>query len=180
MNTDVLPGLQLSGLVLHGKGNVEATVEDTKAAGCIPDYRVNLGMLSFEHPSVTVTGQVFTSEGNAKGKWFVEPDTGDALQTRGYSAFANVKIPGTDGRLNLLGRFDHFDADSDDVISDKTAYDLIIGGIAYDLHQGNMIMLVFESTDYEENFAGKGKVPGDEVVNLGDERKIQLVFQIKM
>jgi hypothetical protein len=176
---DILPGLQLSGLVLHGKGNVEATVEATKAAGSIPDYKVNLGMLSFEHPSVTLTGQVFTTEGNAKGQW-VDSATGEALKTQGYSAFANVKIPGADGRLSLLGRFDHFDADSDDVIAEQTAYDLIIGGIAYDMHKGNLLMLVFESTDYEEHFVGKGKVPSDEAVNLGDEQKIQLVYQIKM
>jgi len=178
---DILPGLQLSGLVLHGKGNVEATVEDeaAKAAGCSPGYKVNLGMLSYEHPSVVVTGQIFTTEGNAKGKW-IDPTTDNALKTQGYSAFANVKIPGTDGRLNVLGRFDHFDADSEDVIADKTAYDMFIGGVAYDLHRDNLLMLVFETTDYEEYYVGKKKVPSADAVNLGNEQRIQLVYQIKM
>jgi len=176
---DVLPGLQLSGLILHGKGNTGPVVEEEKAFGEIPDYKVTLGMLSYEHPSVTVTGQIYSTEGNAKASWF-DPVTGNALKTQGWSAFANVKVPGTDGRLNVLGRMDHFDADSDDVIAEFTAYDMIIGGLAYDLHKGNLLMLVFESTEYEANFVGKKKVPSDTAVKLGDEQKIQLVYQIKM
>jgi len=57
---DSIPGLQLSYFGIHGEGNKEA------ANGDYPDYNVNLGMLSYEHPWATVTAQYFQTEGNAK------------------------------------------------------------------------------------------------------------------
>ncbi|MEW5995380.1 MAG: hypothetical protein AB1744_13440, partial [Candidatus Zixiibacteriota bacterium] len=100
------------------------------------------------------------------------------LKTLGYSAFGNLRMPGTDNRLSLFGRFDYFDIDADDVIADKTAYTMVIAGASYALHKGNLVMLVFESTDYERNSAGKGKVPSVNK-NLGSEQKVQAVYQIK-
>ena len=132
---DVVPGLQLSYLGIYGKGNVAPQ-------SSIPDYIVNLGMLSYEHPQVVATAQVFATEGNAKGKW-VTP-TGEALKTFGGSAFANVKIPGTENRLNAFGRVDYFDADADDVYSDETAYTMVLGGLSFSLQKNNLVMLVFE------------------------------------
>jgi hypothetical protein len=168
---DIVPGLQLSYLGLFGKGNVAPQ-------SAIPDYLVNLGMVSYEHPQVVATAQVFTAEGNAKGKW-VTPE-GEALKTLGYSAFGNVKIPGTENRLNAFGRFDHFDADADDVYSDQTAYTMVIGGVAFSVHKSNLVMLVFESTDYDVDFgANKGGLP-EIGSNLGNDRKVQVVYQIKI
>jgi hypothetical protein len=171
---DALPGLQFSYLGVFGKGN---TVE-------APDYIVNLGMLTYEYPGLTFTAQAFTTEGNAKGSWVI---AGKAVQTLGYSTFANVQIPGTEGRWSLFGRYDHFDADKDDIIADKTAYDMVLGGVSYDIYQGNLIMLVFETTDYQANSQGKGQLPtavfdedGDPLGHLGQDQKIQLVYQINL
>jgi len=163
---DILPGLQLSYFGLFGKGNTDSA----------PDYIVNLGMLSFEHPMITLTAQFMETQGNAKGSWV--DSTGAALNTRGYSAFGNVKILGTDRRLSLFGRYDFFDIDVDDLTADKTAYSMIISGAAYEFYEGNLILLTIENTDHETDAAGKGMVPVPGK-NLGKDRKVQVVYQIK-
>jgi hypothetical protein len=174
---DALPGLQLSYLGIIAKGNQEPVAEAVKADDGIPDYNVHLGMLSFEHPVLTLTAQFFTTDGNAKGAWV--DGEGGALKTQGWSGFANVKLDGAGGRWNLFGRYDHFDADSDDVIAAESAYDMVLGGFAYDLYKGNMLLVAYESTTYDADSGGKGEIPsiGE---NLGDESRIQIVYQIKL
>jgi hypothetical protein len=168
---DIIPGLQFSYLGIFGKGNVAPQ-------SSIPDYQVNLGMVSYEHPQVVATAQVFMTEGNAKGTW-VTPE-GDALKTLGYSAFGNVKLPGMENRLSAFGRVDYFDSDADDVYSDQTTYTMVIGGVAFSVHKGNLVMLVFETTDYGADFGvGKGRLP---VIGAGagNDQKVQVVYQIKI
>lgn len=168
---DVAPGLQVSYFGILGKGNLPDTLE-------IPDYFVNLGMLSYEHPMFILTAQYLITEGNAKGEWI--DSTGKALKTQGYSVFANVKIPNTDNKFSVFGRYDLFDTDSDNMLaSDKTAYNMLIGGVSYDLYNGNLVMLTFETTDYEDNVGGMGKVPSVGK-NFGKDQKIQVVYQIKI
>nr|MBN2278135.1 hypothetical protein [candidate division Zixibacteria bacterium] len=161
---EVLPGLQLSYFGVFGKGN---TLE-------APDYIVNMGMISLEHPMVILTGQFMMTEGNAKGTWIDE--SGKALKTQGFSAFGQFRIP--DSRLAVFGRVDYFDTDADNVIvSDKSAYTTFIGGLSYSLYKSNMILVTFETTDYDENVAGKGKIPAAGTM-LGKDQKVQMVYQI--
>jgi len=168
---DVAPGLQVSYFGILGKGNLPDTLE-------IPDYFVHLGMLSYEHPMFILTAQYLMTEGNAKGEWI--DSTGKALKTQGYSVFANVKIPSTDNKFSVFGRYDHFDTDSDNKLaSDKTAYNMLIGGVSYDLYNGNLVMLTFETTDYGDNVGGMGKVPSVGK-NFGKDQKIQVVYQISI
>ncbi len=164
---DQAAGLQFSYLGIFGEGNTSDG----------PDYMVNLGMVSFERPDVVATAQFFVTEGNAKGSW-VDTGSSEVLKTQGYSAFGNVKIPGTERRLSVFGRYDHFDADVDDVIAEKTAYDMSLAGVAYELHPGNHLLLVFESTDFEVDAAGKGALPHTGT-RLGSEQRMQAVYQIK-
>jgi hypothetical protein len=150
---------------------------DNNAAEDWPDYVVNMGYLSYENPWLILTGQYFTTEGNAQGTW-VDPVTGDALQTAGYSFFGNLKLPVLDRKLSLFGRYDHFDQDDDGKIGDDADYDMYMGGLVYDIYHGNLLMLCYETTDYGDD-AGektKGPVPGN---SLGDDYKIQAVLQIK-
>jgi len=168
---DVIPGLQLSYFGICGEGNKEASNGD------YPDYNVNLGMLSYEHPRATITAQYFQTEGHAKGNW-VDPVTGDALETAGYSFFGKVKLPVLDEKLSLFARYDHFDQDDDDKIADDTAYDMFMSGLAWDVYKGNLLMLVYETTDYEDNAGKKTKVPEVDSA-LGDDHRIQAVWQIK-
>jgi hypothetical protein len=168
---EVIPGLQLSYFGICGEGNKEAINGD------YPDYNVNLGMVTYEHPRATITAQYFQTKGNAKGSW-VDPVTGDALDTAGYSFFGKVKLPVLDEKLSLFARYDHFDQDDDDRIADDTAYDMFMSGLAYDVYKGNLLMLVYETTDYEDNAGKKTKVPEADST-LGDDHRIQAVWQIK-
>jgi hypothetical protein len=168
---DVIPGLQLSYFGLCGEGN-----DDSNAARDWPDYVVNLGMVSYQNPWVILTGQYFRTEGNAKGEW-VDAE-GEGLDTEGYSFFGNVKLPVLDRRLSLFGRYDHFDQDDDGEIGDEADYDMYIGGLAYDIYKGNLILLSFETTDYADDAGIKSKVPVRDN-RLGDEQKVQAVLQIK-
>jgi hypothetical protein len=168
---DVIPGLQLSYFGIYGEGN-----DNDNTAADWPDYVVNMGMLSYQNPWVVLTGQYFATQGNAKGTWV--DGTGDALETAGHSFFGNLKLPVFDGKLSLFARYDHFDQDADDKIGDETEYDLYIGGLAYDIYKGNLLLLAYETTDYGDDAGKKGKIP---VVDhrLGDDHKGQAVMQIK-
>ena len=169
---DVIHGLQLSYFGIYGEGN-----DKENAAGDWPDYVVNMGYLSYENPWLILTGQYFTTEGNAKGEW-VDPVTGDAIETTGYSFFGNLKLPVLDRKLSLFGRYDHFDQDDDGKIGDDADYDMYIGGLVYDIYHGNLLMLCYETTDYGDDSGKKGKIPvaGN---SLGDDYKVQAVLQIK-
>jgi polyhydroxyalkanoate synthesis regulator phasin len=167
---DLIPGLQLSYFGIYAEGNAKASNGD------YPDYDVNMGMLSYEHPWGILTGQYFQAEGNAKGKW-VDAD-GDALNTEGYSFFGNLRLPIFDRKFSLFARYDHFDQDDDNKISNDADYDMYVGGLAWDIHKGNMLLLSYEATDYGDDAGTKGNIP---VLDnrLGDERKVQAVWQIK-
>ena len=167
---DVIPGLQLSYFGIYGEGNAKASNGD------YPDYEVNLGMLSYEHPWGILTAQYFQTEGNAKGTW-IDAD-GDALDTEGYSFFGNLRLPVLDRKLSLFARYDHFDQDDDNKIGNDADYDMYVGGLAWDVYKGNMLLLSYETTNYGDDAGKKGKVP---VLDnrLGDDRKVQVVWQIK-
>jgi hypothetical protein len=168
---DVIPGLQLSYFGIYGEGN-----SDDNAAGDWPDYVVNMGYLSYENPWLILTGQYFTTEGNAKGTWV--DASGDALETAGYSFFANLKLPVLDRKLSLFARYDHFDQDDDGKIGDDADYDVYMSGLVYDIYHGNLLMLCYETTDYGDDAGAKtkGPAPGN---SLGNDYKVQAVLQIK-
>ena len=169
---DVVPGLQLSYFGVFGKGNAySASLKD------YPDYMVNLGMVSFEHPKINLTAQYFATKGNAKGTWIDSLKTKDALSTQGFSFFGNVHLPGTEDRLSAFGRLDYFDIDRDHVLADKTAYVMSLGGLAYRLYQENMVLLTYEATEFEKDVANKGKLP-TRGYNAKDDQRVQAVFQL--
>ena len=167
---DLIPGLQLSYFGLYGEGN------DKASNGDYPDYEVNMGMLSYEHPWGILTAQYFRTEGNANGKW-VDVD-GDALDTEGYSFFGNLRLPVFDRKFSLFARYDHFNQDDDNKIGNDADYDMYMGGLAWDIYKGNMLLLSYETTNYGDDAGTKGNIP---VLDnrLGDDRKVQAVWQIK-
>jgi hypothetical protein len=173
---DQIPGLQVSYFGLSGKGNARNPI-----SGEFPDYNVNLGMLSYEHPILILTAQYFATTGNAKGSWVADSsssDPGAALKTDGYSIFGNLRIPSTQNRISVYARYDFFNVDMDKVIADKAGYSMIIGGLSFDLYNGNMLLADYEVTTHQDNAGTKGNLPrmGN---NLGDESRFQLVYQLK-
>lgn len=162
---EIIPGLQLSYFGAFGKGN---TISH-------PDYSVNLGMLSFEHPRVILTGQYFATAGNAKGNWVSL--TGEALKTAGYSVFGDFKVM-PDYGFSVFGRYDHFDIDKDHIIADESAYDIVMAGVSYTLSQNNLLLVDYETTAYGNNATGKGSLPSPGT-DLGADHKFQAVYQIQ-
>ncbi len=170
----LVPGLQFSYFGIAGEGNQEYN-------GSYADYYVNLGMVSYQSPRLILTAQYFQTTGNAKGRWVKLDGAGNIdteLETEGYSFFGNYKLPVLDDRLNVFARYDHFDPDADGDISDDASYDMYLGGLAYDFGHGNMVLATYETTDYDEDNAGKGKVPSAGT-DLGDDYKFQVVYQLK-
>lgn len=168
---DVVPGLQFSYFGLWGKGN-EPNVGQRH-----PDYWVNMSMLSYENEWIILTGQYARARGNNKGSLTV-PETDRALQAAGYSFFFNTRLPICERKLNFLARYDHFDPDTKDWVSPgNDAYDLALGGFAWEFYSHWLAMLVYEHTLYQENNGGLGKVP-DPSKNLDDDWRVQAVLQI--
>ncbi|NOY69919.1 MAG: hypothetical protein GXP53_10625 [Deltaproteobacteria bacterium] len=166
---DAVPGLQFTYFGVFGEGN---TMQGTD----YPDYTVNLGMLSFQNPRIVLTAQYIRTEGNKDGTW-VDANN-DALKTAAYSFFGDLRLPVMDDKLSVILRYDHFDADKNDKIASDTAYDMFFAGLAYQVYKGNRLIAVYESTDYGSDSAGKGKAPVA-ATNLGDDHKVQVVWQIK-
>ncbi len=168
---DIIPGLQFSYFGLDGEGN-----EKSAASGDYPDYRVNIGMLSFQHPALVATAQYIKTKGNMKGTWV--DAAGDPLDTEGYSLFADIRLPVFGERVSIFGRYDNVDIDKDDAIANDTDYTMIIAGVSYEIYKGNMLLCSYETTDYGQDSGGKGNlpVPGND---LGDDEKFQVVWQIK-
>ncbi len=167
---DIVPGLQVHYFGLYGLGN------EVYANGS-PDYRVNLGMLSYQNEWVTFTGQYAQTWGNAKGS-LVVPSTNEALGGEGYSFFFNTKLPVLDRKLNLFARYDHFDPDrKNEVTPGDDGYDLVNGGLAWEFHHHFMWLLAYEQTMYDSNNGGLGKVPSAGK-NLEDDWRVQTVLQM--
>lgn len=168
---DVLPGLQLSYFGLVGQGNTLSSV-----SGDYPDYAVNLGMLSYQNPTVILTAQYFGTKGNSSGS--LVDASGDALNTQGFSVFGNVKLPVLDNKVAVFARYDRFNPDNDKAVADKADCKLYIAGLSYDVYKGNQLVVDYEGVSYEENSGGIGKAP--KVGNhLGDDKKVQAVWQLE-
>lgn len=128
---DIFPGLQLSELFITGKSN------GSGSAGDINDWQTFLGMISYEHRYLTVTGQWLTGYGNKSGSW------ADSIDYRGYSVFAEGKL---NRNWRLIGRYDHFDPNVD---LDNDAYNRLIAGIGYDFGHHNVLLLDYDVVTYE-------------------------------
>lgn len=167
---DIVPGLQIHYFGLYGLGNEEY-------ANGSPDYRVNLGMLSYQNAWVTFTGQYAQTWGNAKGS-LVVPVTNEALRGEGYSFFFNTKLPVLDRKLNLFARYDHFDPDMKNAVTTgDDCYDLVNGGLAWEFYHHFMWLLAYEQIMYDRNNSGLGKVPSAGK-DLDDDWRVQTVLQI--
>ena len=140
---DILPGLQFSYFGITGDGNKSTN----------PDWRTNLGFMSFEHECLTLTGQYYWGKGSQGGS--------DEFDKKGHSVFAEIKPM---DKFAIIGRYDHFDP-NEDVGSDEN--DRYIVGIAYmlDKPHHNMILLDYDTVSYDQP-------------NKASDNRIQLTLQV--
>ncbi|MBE0425026.1 MAG: hypothetical protein IBX72_00040 [Nitrospirae bacterium] len=142
---DIIKGLQFSYFGITGKGN-----KDTN-----PDWRVNLGFVSYEHEYVTLTGQYYRGKGNQKGT--------DEYNKDGYSFFAEIKPNKT---FSIIGRYDFFDP-NDDVKNDEN--ERYIAGVVYHFHKQhkNMVVLDVDHVNYKDS-------------SKKDDKRVQLTLQVAL
>ena len=132
---ELLPGLQVSYHGIFGQGNINK--QDT-----VPDWMVNAGMLSYEHQYFTLTGQFESGKGNNKGTYINSKN--EPVKHQGYSVFAEGKL--TDN-LRIIGRYDHFDPNSD---KDKDEDNRVILGFGYNFGNENILILDFDKRFFED------------------------------
>lgn len=136
---DYVPGLQVSYFGIYGEGNTAPTDEMGP-----PDWRFNLGQVTYEHERVTVTGTYAKAKGNQKGT-FVD-ESGEALCHGGYSVFGELKLP--ELKSSVIGRWDHYDP-NDDIDDDEN--DRVIVGYAYHLPMHSMILVDVEHLSFSDD-----------------------------
>jgi hypothetical protein len=142
-----LPGLQLSYFGIKGKGNADTS----------PDYKVNLGFLSYQFNLGTLTAQYFDGKGNAGGG-AVNPE-GISLDAKGYSFFGEFRFPPSK-RARVIARYDWFDPNKNVSANELKTW---VFGLAWDMGHSNIIL-----ADYQ-----KVKTPGK-----SDVDRYQLTLQV--
>lgn len=164
----IFPNLQLSYLVIVGRGNIDG-IDGARP----PRWLSHTFMASVEHRYFAVTGQFVIGKGNQKGTFTefdtqIDPVTGeetitgiaDVHEYMGASGFLEVKLPWI--KSSIIGRYDYFNRDA------HRGTHRIIGGYAFHffkMHK-NFVMV---DVDYVLN---EGPAP--------DMWETKLTLQIKL
>ncbi len=133
---DVIPGLQVSGLLIHGRGNKPGDTDE------IPLWQTTAGFLSYQHPYATLTWQYVTGWGNQKGGWTQAADSTASLRYEGYSLFVEGKVT---EHWRVIGGYDVFDLDP---ATDNGRFTRYGGGVGYDFGNQNILILDTMMQDY--------------------------------
>lgn len=148
-----LPGLQISGLAIVGKGNQAGTGAE------VPDWNTYNLFVSYQHQHGTFTAQYVDGSGNQKGTWVEPTDPADATDYSGFSLFGEGKV----GQWRVIGGFDDFD-------TTPGATDLSLQrfhvGAGYVLGSGNTLILSTDRVDWDD--------PARDT-----DTRVQAVFQVK-
>jgi hypothetical protein len=152
---DVIPGFQLSGMAILGKGNQPDT-DEAEA----PDWNAYNLMASYQHKRGSVTAQYSWGEGNQKGKWYEPLDHSLATEYDGYSFFGELKL---DDRWRLIGGFDDFTREPGNT---DLGFIRFHGGIGYDFGGQNILLFDLDRTSWDDS-------------SLEDDIRFQTVFQVK-
>jgi hypothetical protein len=189
---DYVPGLQVSGFWVKGRGNTAPKKFDKDPFNrreIYPDYEVLAGMLSYQHEYFTLTAQTFEARGNQGGSRYY--NAGDyvpgkvdpryvfqSTYQKGYSFFGEAKFPSSK-RWSLIARYDHYDPDTKGIYDVSHKYDeqnRFIGGVAYKLFKENMLLLDYDQLSHDGVY--KDAKTGL-YVGIPTEKRVQLTLQLK-
>ncbi|MBN2214275.1 MAG: hypothetical protein JW723_08520 [Bacteroidales bacterium] len=120
---DFIPGLQFS----HGLAYGDANLPDS-----IPEFRMNLFMLSSESRYHKFTFQYYTGKGDFSGTYTDEFNR--SYDTEGYSLFGEFLIPKT--RFAVFSRYDHFRIAESPAVDKNT----FIAGISYRFFKNKLLI----------------------------------------
>jgi hypothetical protein len=133
---DALPGLQVSGLAIVGKGDVAGPTET------LPDWKTYAALLSYEHRLGVLTVQYVSGEGNQRGSWTEPDDPSQATAYDGFAISADARLGPHWRALAGYDRFNHEDAYSD------LGFDRYFVGFGYDFGRGNVLLLDYDRRDF--------------------------------
>lgn len=150
---DLLPGLQVSGLAILGKGNQAGARTD------LPDFRTYDLFLSYQHRLGTLTAQYVTGEGNQRGTWTEPLDPTEATDYSGYSVFGEGRF----GGFRVVAGFDHMERTPG---VGNESFQRFHGGLGYDLGRQNILLIDLDRLDWDD--AGRP-----------DDTRVQVVMQAK-
>jgi hypothetical protein len=152
---NIIPGLQFSYFGLIGQGNLASTPTTQP-----PDWRLNMGFISYESKYLTLTGQYLASLGNQSATALNA--NGTPARQNGYSFFGEIKMPSL--KSSIIGRWDHYNPNKD--IHDNTnVNNRYIVGYSYHLPMGSMLLLDVDRIKYRAQ-------------TLKDEWRFQTTIQV--
>lgn len=148
-----LPGLQVSGLAVMGKGNQPGTGD------AVPDWNTYNVFVSYQHQRGTLTAQYLSGSGNQGGSWVEPTDPSLATDYDGFSLFGEGRL----GSWRVIGGFDQLNR-----IAGPVDFSLqrVHGGVGYVVTGGNVLLLSADQVDYDN--------PA-----LDPDTRVQLVYQVK-
>jgi predicted porin len=151
---EVLPGFQLSGLAILGKGNQEGGGDE------IPDWHTYNLMASYQFPRGTLTAQYARGKGNQKGSWTEPDDPAAATDFDGYSLFGEYRLGPA---WRLVAGFDDFTRTPG---SSDRSFTRVHGGVGYDLGGQNILLLDLDRLDWDD-------------ADIETDTRLQVVMQVK-
>ncbi len=151
---DVIPGFQVSGMAIVGKGNQEGDEEE------IPDWQAYNLMASYQFPKGALTAQYAWGMGNQKGNWVNPDDPGDATDYDGYSFSGEYRL---DANWRLVGGFDDFERTPG---STDLGFTRVHGGIGYDFGGQNILLFDMDRRNWDDS-------------DLETDTRFQAVMQVK-
>lgn len=151
---EMLPGFQVSGLAVLGKGNRGG--EDDE----IPDWRAYNLMGSYQFPRGTLTAQYAWGMGNQKGSWREPGAPGEATDYDGYSLFGEYRFG---PHWRVIGGFD--DLQRSPGTSDL-GFTRVHGGVGYDFGGQNMLVFDADRRSWDD-------------ADLDTDTRLQVVMQVK-
>jgi len=139
---DIIPGFQLNYAKVFGKGNIEAS----------PDFKLDIGGVSYENKFLTLLGYYIKGTGDQSGDLF---DTYSYnVETEGFSTFCELKLQCI--TTSLFGRYEQFESVG------KQARTIL--GIAYHFLGKNKVLI-----DYDFNTYNDHSIPDDHIVEFAVE-----------
>ncbi|MDD5168403.1 MAG: hypothetical protein PHN75_06260 [Syntrophales bacterium] len=153
-NVAALKGLQLAYFGSYGQSNTNFSAANGDAAS-YPNWEVNMGQVSYQHPYFTIMGQYYWGKGTKASN--------EENNRTGYQASAFMRIPGAE-KLRVFGKWYGYDPNTDRADDDYRVY---VAGLSYDVSPEFMPFVAWEHRD---NRINAGAV---------DYNKYQVGFQLK-
>jgi len=151
---DVLPGFQVSGMAIVGKGNQSG--DENR----IPDWHTFNLMGSYQFPRGTLTAQYAWGKGNQRGSWFEPGDPSQATDFDGYSLFGEYRL---DSNWRVLGGFDDFQRTPG---ATDLSFSRVHAGVGYDFGNQNMLVFDLDRRNWDD-------------ADLETDSRFQVVMQVK-